>query len=238
MVRLVRHIPNFITCLNAFSGCLACSFAIEGEYVYAACFIALAAIFDFFDGFAARLLKAYSPMGKELDSLSDAISFGMAPALMVFHYMQAGSSCVFSESLNRLMAYAAFLLVVFSVLRLAKFNIDERQTTSFIGLAVPANALFWAFGLAYSFDWLGIGPSVDTLYILVGLLLFSFLLVSNIPMFSLKFKHYRWRGNGVRYVFLVACILLLSAFGLSGISACILWYILLSLISCCKLFSK
>lgn len=225
MVR--KHIPNAITSLNLASGCIAIVFAFQGEYTTASYFIALAAVFDFFDGFAARLLKAYSPMGKELDSLADVVSFGVAPGMMLFNYLSDISALTYS---SEYLAYLSFLLPVFSALRLAKFNIDERQETSFIGLPTPANAVFWAFGIGSNFTY-ALDTIIDPLIIAAGIIIFSWLLISTIPMFSLKFKHYGWKGNRIRYYFLVGCIALLILSGLAGLSACILWYIFLSLIN-------
>lgn len=219
-----KHIPNAITCLNLFSGCIAIVFAFQGAYMTAACLIAMAAVFDFLDGFAARLLKAYSPIGKELDSLADIVSFGVAPGAMIYSFI---SDMSYATDNSESLAYFAFLIPVFSALRLAKFNIDERQTTSFIGLPTPANALFWAFGIAGSFEYV-LDTTFDPLIVIAVTIFFSWLLVSNIPMFSLKFKHYKWQGNRKRYYFLAGCIILLILFGLPGVSACILWYIGLS----------
>lgn len=223
MVR--KHIPNAITSLNLASGCIAIVFAFQGDYTLAAYLIALAAIFDFLDGFAARLLKAYSPIGKELDSLADVVSFGVAPGMMVFQYLTELTS---ETNGSPYLAYLAFLIPVFSALRLAKFNIDERQTSSFIGLPTPANAIFWAFGIASSFTW-ALDTTIDPLIVVAGIGLFSWLLVCNLPMFALKFKHYGWKGNRLRYYFLAGCIILLIVLGMNGLSACILWYICLSL---------
>ena len=144
-----KHIPNSITCMSLISGCVATVMAFEGNLFGALTWIIIAALFDFCDGFAARLLKAYSPMGKELDSLSDMVSFGVAPGIVLFHLL---TTCVPSLPLGELGSYLPFLAFViptFSGLRLAKFNIDERQTTSFIGLPVPAHALFWG-SVAYA----------------------------------------------------------------------------------------
>ena len=151
MNAITKNIPNSITCLNLLSGCFACLFAYKGEYDIVALCIGLSALFDFLDGMAARLLHAYSPMGKELDSLADLISFGLAPGFMAMHFMLYDS--VFhgiNASYQIWCALSALLIPVFSALRLAKFNIDARQTTSFIGLPVPANALFWIdFSVVY-----------------------------------------------------------------------------------------
>ena len=220
-----KHIPNAITSLNLASGCIATVFALEGDYQIAAWLIALAAVFDFFDGFAARLLKAYSPLGKELDSLADVVSFGVAPGMMIYSFILDLSLATNS---SEYLAYFAFLIPVFSALRLAKFNIDERQTSSFIGLPTPASAIFWAFGIAGSFDYILNAP-FDPLLIVAVTIFFSWLMVSNIPMFSLKFKHYKWIGNRLRFYFLAGCVALLIILGFNGLSACILWYICLSL---------
>ncbi|MDR3652952.1 MAG: CDP-diacylglycerol--serine O-phosphatidyltransferase [Paludibacter sp.] len=220
-----KHVPNFITSLNLFSGCVAVLLAFKGNYEGAFIAILLSAIFDFFDGFAARLLKAYSPMGKELDSLADIISFGMAPGAIVFSLLSGNT---FSEWLP----FVAFLIPVFSGLRLAKFNIDDRQTSSFIGLPVPANAIFWA-GLVFSFSPFLLS-NVCLLLILIGL--FCYFLISEIPMFSLKFKNAGWNDNQLQYIFLIVCILFLIAFQQNAFAPIIGWYILLSLVN--SMFKK
>jgi len=138
-----KHIPNFLTCLNLFSGCIGVYYAFQGNYFAVLVFILIAAFFDFIDGLAARLLQAYSPMGKELDSLADVVSFGLAPGAVCF-------SLLSQSSLPFWVAFAGFVITLFSALRLAKFNIDERQGSSFLGLATPANAIFWV-GLAILF---------------------------------------------------------------------------------------
>ena len=141
MKKIIVHIPNAITCLNLLSGCFACLFAFKTDFETSALFICLAALFDFMDGFAARLLNAYSPMGKELDSLADLISFGMAPGILIFSFTGQLITPEYPIFIQKYFPYLAFLIPVFSGLRLAKFNIDTRQTTSFIGLPVPADAL-------------------------------------------------------------------------------------------------
>ena len=142
---ITRHIPNALTCLNLFSGCIAGVMAFESRYELALLFIIISAVFDFFDGLAARALDAHSPIGKDLDSLADDISFGVAPSLIVFSLFKEMPYPAYMEGTATWLPYSAFLISVFSALRLAKFNNDTRQTTSFIGLPVPANALFWAF---------------------------------------------------------------------------------------------
>lgn len=210
------------------SGCIATVMALTGNIQLATLWIILAAVFDFGDGFAARFLKAYSPMGKELDSLADVISFGMAPGMILFWVL--GEACLYQPlgSISPYVPYLAFVIPVFSGLRLAKFNIDERQTTSFIGLPVPANALFWAsigYAVESTASSFGLGFIIG---ILALALLSSWLLVSEIPMFSLKIKSLKWRGNERRYILLLGAIIFIAIFGVLGISGTILLYVGLS----------
>ncbi len=229
--RITRYIPNTLTCLNLFSGCVASVMAFRADYRAALCFILLSAVFDFLDGMAARLLHAPSPIGKDLDSLSDDISFGLAPSLVVFSLSKemiypagwAGVACIFP--------YAAFLIAVFSALRLAKFNNDARQTSSFIGLPVPANALFWA-SFVYGARGFLTGGRFHPVYLLVLILLSSWLLVSEIPMFSLKFKNLSWQKNWKSYIFLIVCVPIIVLLRLGSFAPIIVWYILLSLATC------
>lgn len=228
---ITRHIPNTITCLNLFSGCIACVMAFESKYELALGFIILSAIFDFFDGMSARLLNAPSPIGKELDSLADDVSFGVAPALIIFSFLKESSMIYpsFLEGVREYVPYIAFFIAVFSALRLAKFNIDERQTSSFIGLPTPANALFWG-SLIVGFGEF-ILMHINVLIIIALIFLFSWLLVAEIPMFALKIKDLSWQNNKIRYFFILVSIPLLIVFKLSGIAAVIAWYILLSLVT-------
>lgn len=225
-----RPIPNTLTCLNLFSGCIACVMAFEARYDAALIFIIASAVFDFFDGMMARLLDAHSPIGKDLDSLADDISFGVAPSVIVFSLFKEMHYPAGMEGLSACFPYLAFLLSVFSALRLAKFNNDTRQTSSFIGLPVPANALFWASLAVGAHDFLT-SDGFNPLYLLLLVCLFSWLLVSEIPMFSLKFKSLSWADNKVSFLFLIICIPLLVLFKISGFSAIIVWYILLSLLT-------
>ena len=225
-----RHIPNTITCCNLLSGCVAAMFAFEGVYLYAFVCIIMGAVFDFFDGLTARALKVSSPIGKELDSLADVVTFGFAPAAMVFSWLR---ECA-DAHLDMLVAFAvpflAFLLVAFSALRLAKFNVDERQTSSFIGLPTPANALFWGALVLGSHDKMVASP-FGWVLIVALVLLFSWLLVAEIPMFSLKFKSLAWKPNRIAYIFLLVSLVLLIVLGRNGLSAVIGWYIVLSVLT-------
>jgi len=223
-----NNIPNTVTCLNLFSGCIACIMAFKTQYEMALFYIILSAIFDFFDGLLARALNAHSVIGKDLDSLADDISFGVAPSMIIFSlfkemYYPANISFIVAY-----LPYTAFLISVFSALRLAKFNNDTRQTSSFVGLPVPANALFWASLVVGAHDWL-VSDNCHPVYLLILVCLFSWLLVSEIPMFSLKFKNLSWSSNKISFIFLIVCIPFLIFLGISGFAAIIVWYILLSL---------
>ena len=179
-----KNIPNTVTCLNLFSGCIACVMAFEARYELALLFIILSSVFDFFDGMLARALNAHSIIGKDLDSLADDVSFGFAPSAIVFSLFKEMYYPASMEFIAHYLPYAAFLISVFSALRLAKFNNDTRQTTSFIGLPVPANALFWASLVAGAHDIL-ISESCHPVYLFIVVCLFSWLLVAEIPMLSL-----------------------------------------------------
>ena len=218
-----KHIPNTITCCNLISGCIATYWAFCSVWNIALLFIVIGAIFDFFDGMSARLLEVSSPIGKELDSLADNITFGFAPSAIVFDFLQGGISYLPCHCLS----YAAFIISAFSALRLAKFNLDERQTMGFIGLPTPANALFWSALLVGVGNWLSSSPY---LYysVFLGIFISCYLLIAEIPMFALKFKHWGWKGNEIKYIFLLTCIPLLAIFDISGLAAIIAWYIILS----------
>ena len=224
-----KHIPNSITCCNLISGCIAIGFAFAGKIEVALLFIIIGAVFDFFDGMVARLLNVSSPIGKELDSLADVITFGAAPSAIIFSQLYVMSYPVFLEPLRDYLPYTAFIMAAFSALRLAKFNLDERQALGFIGLPTPANALFWGSLLV------GVGEKLETrswalYFILAGVLISSWLLVSEIPMFALKFKHWSFKGNEVKYIFLITCCPLVAIFGISSFAIIIAWYVILSAI--------
>lgn len=219
-MNITKHIPNTITCLNLFTGCIAVWLGFQGNYGGAMLAVLLSGVFDFLDGLAARLFKAYSPLGKELDSLADVISFGLAPGAIVFSMLQ-------QTTLHEYWAFVAFLIPVFSALRLAIFNLDSRQESSFIGLPTPANAIFWS-GLAYAYS----GFFVANPWLLLStVLLFSVLMLANLPMFSLKLKNFSWNENRTRYIFIIGCVVILAVFRLSAFPLLISWYVVLSIIS-------
>ena len=188
-------------------------------------FISIGAVFDFFDGMSARLIGVSSPIGKELDSLADDITFGFAPSAIVFGFLSPLTS-----HLSPLIAFLAFIMAAFSALRLAKFNLDERQALGFIGLPTPANALFWG-SLIVGLQQHDVAFSGMEWVILVGTFISSYLLIAEIPMFALKFKHWGWKGNEIKYIFVLSCIPLLLFLGVSGFAAIIAWYVVLSVIA-------
>lgn len=220
-----KHIPNAITCCNLMSGSIATIYAAHAYFDTALLFIVIGAVFDFFDGMVARLLHVSSPIGKELDSLADVVTFGVAPSVMLCAWM----------SLSRMipvLCMVPLLMAAFSALRLAKFNLDERQTMGFIGLPTPANALFWASLLA-AFGHMPIGRTFPQIVpiAMVLMLLSCYLLVSEIPMFALKFKTWGWQGNQVKYIFVLTSAALIIALGIPGIAATIAWYVVLSVVT-------
>ncbi len=225
---ITKNIPNTITCCNLISGCVATAFAFEGNARMALLMIIVGAIFDFFDGMSARLLHVSSPIGKELDSLADDVTFGVAPATMVFTLLYQVSIPEALDGVRSLLPYLAFLIAAFSAIRLAKFNLDERQTTSFIGLPTPANALFWGSLIVGGGNRLAHLPYALPV-VLCLIVLSCWLLVAEIPLFALKFKQWGWHGNEIKYIFLLTCIPILAFMGVSGIAVIIAWYVLLSL---------
>jgi CDP-diacylglycerol---serine O-phosphatidyltransferase len=264
-----KHIPNTITSGNLFCGCLALVNVFEGDLVWACYLVGIAVILDFFDGFSARMLGVASPIGKDLDSLADMVTFGVVPGAML--YKLIGFFLAFDADGNvtgSLIPYLGFCVTVFSGIRLAKFNNDTRQTDSFIGVPTPTNAilvsslvLILAFHIDHAdilaiynehqeaglagYSLFGSGsfhPGFMTYPKLAPLLcnpwiyviysfLFSYLLISELPLFALKFKHFKWKGNEIRFIFLGISLILLAGFQFLGIPLVIGLYIILSLIN-------
>lgn len=234
-----RFIPNWITCLNVTAGTLAIFMAMYGLTVWAAALVLLAMVFDFFDGMAARLLHVKSEMGKELDSLADVVSFGVAPAVLAHGLMlgvlPGGSVWCWEDwsGWERVMALTPLMIPAFSAYRLAKFNLDERQSVSFIGMPTPAHALFWVgavLGAAYAPEVYGrLFASVTVLGCCAVIL--SVLLVSELPMFSLKVSGFGWRENRMRYLFLGALAVCGCVWGWAVLFMVIPLYILLSVVA-------
>lgn len=210
---ITRNIPNSITCANLVSGSIATVCAICGDARLALVWIIIGAVFDFFDGMSARLLKVSSPIGKELDSLADDITFGLAPAAIVYSELNVMEYPAFLEPLRPWLPYFAFVMAAFAALRLAKFNLDTRQTTSFIGLPTPANALFWGSLMVSRVNEVESSPYM-VLALLGMICLSSWLMVCELPMFALKFKQWGWKSNEVRYTFIAVSAGFIVAFGL------------------------
>ena len=217
-----KHIPNTITCCNLISGCAATYFAFMGDARMALLMIVAGAVFDFFDGMVARLLHVSSPIGKELDSLADDITFGFAPSAIIFDYLAS-----FHLHLP-VVPFLAFIMAAFSALRLAKFNLDERQALGFIGLPTPSYALFWC-SLIVGLQQYEVSFEGLEWIILIGTFLSCYLLIAEIPMFALKFKHWGWKDNEIKYIFILSCIPLLLLLGIIGLAAIIAWYVILSI---------
>lgn len=235
----MNHIPNAITLLNLLLGCLAVASAISGNPDSAALLIIMCAILDFLDGTAARILKAGSEIGKQLDSLADLVSFGLAPAAILYYYMSTSPDM--DSSHGGLLSYLpniAFLITICSALRLARFNIDTRQLHSFVGLPTPANALFFAsFPLVTTFSakqgWIYnalVDITTNNLMMATIILIFSYLLISPVKMFSLKFKSFAVKENLTRYVFLILSVILLFLLGWDSMPLIMLLYIITSVV--------
>ncbi len=238
-MQIKKHIPNTITLLNVVSGFYAIMFAYQANYRLAFLFIFLASFFDFLDGGAARLLKVQSEIGKQLDSLCDVVSFGVAPGMVMFSMMRQALgvelplqiSSIPTAHLLLLMSMA--LVPAFSALRLAKFNVDTRQTSSFIGLPVPANALLISSiavaSLQVSSEWLQTVLCHPVFWLLLAIFQ-SYMLVSNLPMFALKFKSLSLKENYLQFSFLIVALFCVIFFCIKGVALSIIIYILLSII--------
>lgn len=275
-----RNIPNAITCGNLLCGCLAIVKAFEGDLVWAAYLVGIAAVLDFFDGFAARMLKVSSPIGKDLDSLADMVTFGVVPGVVMYQMIRLAcfeddyfKMTHFSLGITEweppsylfYLKYLALIIPLLSCIRLAKFNNDTRQSDSFVGLPTPANAIFIASlpiiinAAGYNiFDHLGslLKMGSDTFYpfefneeissynkpeylkllfnpyvLCLMSCVLSYLLIAELPLIALKFKHFKWKGNEIRFIFLGGAIVLLATLQLVGIPLVIVFYILISIVN-------
>lgn len=225
-----KHIPNIITCCNLVSGCFSILFATRGMLEVASMMILLSATFDFFDGFAARMLHVQSPMGVDMDSLADVVSFGVAPTTIAFTFLTQLLGTLPPEvrsSWVGLLPFCVFVVPALSAFRLARFNHDERQHEEFRGLATPANALFIGF---LHFSARSISIFNNFWLVLALVLIFAVMLLTDVPMFSLKFKNFHFKENLVRYIFLFIAAILLIIFKFGACPIIILVYILISLI--------
>lgn len=223
-----RHLPNAITLLNLFCGACACLCLLYGRLEWAIGLVAIGALADLLDGMLARLLKVHSELGKQLDSLADMVSFGLVPGIILYGLIAARFLGHWPTDLE-VRALPAFLITLFAALRLGKFNLDERQTEGFIGLPTPACTLFM-IGLLGMYLSPGIfAPFFHpiTYYLLV--ILFSALMVSEIPMFSFKFKSLQWTGNEIRIIFAAIAGVILVLWSVAGLALVVLLYVLISI---------
>lgn len=215
-----KHIPNAITCANLFSGCIGVVLAFKGDLQIAAYFVILSGIFDFFDGMIARLLNVKSAIGKDLDSLADMVSFGVLPGVIMFQLFKL------SDYTSAYLPYLGFLITIFSALRLAKFNNDERQTEDFIGLNTPMNTLFICSLPFIAIDYPAVIGSTILLVSITSVT--SFLLVSEIKIFSLKFSDLSWAKNKIKFIFLILSTVLIAALQFAAIPFVLVLYITMS----------
>ena len=225
-----KHLPNALTCLNLLCGCLALTFIFSSRpngLMLGAYLIGIAAVADFFDGLLARALRVSSPIGKDLDSLADMVSFGIVPGAVLHQLLTAALA---TTTLPPWLAYAAFVVSIFSALRLAKFNNDTRQTNSFIGLPTPACTLVVvALPLILANDSFGLAGIILNPWLLLGLsVLLSGLLVAELPLFALKFKNLQWVGNRRRFIFVALALGLVGWLRAAGVPLAVLLYVLLS----------
>jgi CDP-diacylglycerol--serine O-phosphatidyltransferase len=249
---MIRHIPNLITLGNLLCGSLAIVSIFYGDLVQAAYLVGAAAVLDFFDGFAARMLKAYSVIGKDLDSLADMVSFGVVPGFMMFKMITFVTGTYYGNGFGEALRsggsgwypMAGFVIILFSALRLAKFNNDKRQTEGFIGLPTPANAilicslpLVFDFGQSYMSLTVMNAPFItDGANLAIAACILSLLLVTDISMFSLKFRSFSWPGNQTRYIYLSACLTMFILLGRAAVPLTILLYIAANVVQ--NIFSK
>lgn len=240
-----KNIPNILTCCNLICGCIATYAAFHHGHAEAFAFILLGAVFDFFDGMVARILGVSGKYGIELDSLADDITFGVAPSAMLFTLFNhvAYPEFMASATFFYVMPFTAFIMAAFSALRLAKFNLDERQHHGFIGMPTPANAIFWGGLISSSEAWLT-GPHFNAAFLFLFMVLSCWLLVCEVPMFALKFKNLSWEDNKIKYVFAILVILILgvsAVYGAEngcvwqtvsrGMAGCIGLYVMMSLVA-------
>ena len=226
-----QHIPNALTLLNVFCGACALVSILGGRYTEGVSFLVVCLVADFLDGFAARLLNVKSEMGKELDSLADMVSFGVVPAAILYKLLTTAT--VFSLVQQSYYPLLAFVITAFSCYRLAKFNLDTRQTTDFIGLNTPTNTLFFVgllFIKIHHFEDLeNLTSSATFLYALIPIS--SYLLISEIPMFSLKVKGLQWQGNEARFIFAALTVLLLVLMREAAVALLVVLYVVINMVS-------
>lgn len=221
-----RNIPNALTCGNLLCGCVGVVEAFHNNLIISCLLIGVALVFDFFDGFLARLLHVSSPIGKDLDSLADMVTFGVLPSIIVYQLLMQS----IPDLLGIWKAYFAFTIAIFSAIRLAKFNNDPRQSDSFIGVPTPANAMLIAsLPMIVQFHEAWKPVIVDTTNLLILTFVMSYFLVMELPLIALKFKSFGWAGNQFRYSFLIVSLVLIIVLKILAVPVILAVYILLSL---------
>jgi CDP-diacylglycerol--serine O-phosphatidyltransferase len=238
-LRLIQHhlftdknIPNFFTCLNLICGCIAIVSVFHGNLIMLATMIFLASMFDFMDGLMARSLNAYSEIGKQLDSLADMVTFGVVPGIILYTMMinRDASEVIGNGFLFGIIKYFPFIVTVFAAVRLAKFNIDPRQSSSFTGLPTPAmGILVTSFPLIIKYDTWHLAPFFSNAYFILAIsIILAILMVSKIRLFALKFKTVKWSDNKIQFIFLICSGVLFSIFLFAAVPLIIILYIVLS----------
>lgn len=233
-----RHLPNLITLLNLACGTTAVVLSLEGQWKWAIYLVLAAAVLDFMDGFVARMLKAFSPIGRQLDSLADMISFGLLPAVFIFSVFRElflnlpSGHEDFYRHLQWFVLLSVLLVPIFSALRLARFTTEDDHGAFFHGLPTPAHTLFWT-GIYWQFMQSGtlFGTPLNLFFMWAIMLIMALHMILPIPMYSLKFDHFRLRGNLIRYMLLLLALVVLMALGWGGLPLVILVYILVSLLN-------
>ncbi len=233
-----RHLPNLFTLLNLACGTAAIVLTLEGQWQWGVYLLLAGSLFDFLDGFMARLLKAYSDIGKQLDALADMVTFGVVPAVYIYTILktlfmnQETDHLALAPILQWFLLGSVALVPLFSAIRLARFNVKDPEEDFFLGLPTPAHALFWT-GLFWQFmqDGLLFGTTLNVFFMWAIMLIMAFHMILPVPMYTLKFEHFRIRGNLIRYLIIVLAAAILLITGLAGLSLVILTYILLSLLN-------
>ena len=227
-----RHIPNLLTLLNLSCGTVAIVLSLEGQWRWAVYLILAASLFDFLDGFAARMLKAHSETGKQLDSLADMVTFGVLPAVFIYTIFRSLLLNQDVGSLQWIVLISVLIVPAFAAIRLARYNIEEPGDPFFLGLPTPAHALFWT-GLFWQYmqDGQLFGTALNLFFMWTIMLIMAFHMILPVPMYTLKFEHFRLRGNLIRYLIILFAAVILLLTGLSGLTLVILTYILLSLLN-------
>ncbi|MCL7764229.1 CDP-alcohol phosphatidyltransferase family protein [Polaribacter sp. Z014] len=229
-----KHIPNLLTLGNLFCGTIATIFAVEGDFVLAGLFVLLGILFDFFDGFAARLLHVSGELGKQLDSLADMVTSGVVPGIIVYKLLIENSSGLHDFNEHNYLPYLGLILTLGACYRLAKFNIDTRQSDSFIGLPTPAMSLFIiSLPLIQEYSTIEVAQNlIGNNYFLIAItVLLTYLMNAELPLFSLKFKEYSIKNNLVKYLFLVVSLLMIIFLQYISIPLIIIFYVVLSVVS-------